>query len=64
MMLNYLNMDFLPRVGRHDGIFASINHHHVGGKDELPNKEVLYGLFNETNIIVDKKFSSIIGEVL
>lgn len=57
----HLNMEFLPRIGRHDGVFASINHHHSIGGNELPNHEVLAKLFKDTTVLIDEQFRNIIG---
>lgn len=58
-----VNLELMPRVGRNDGIFASVNHHHASGMKEFPPQDVLIKLFGETEKLLDEKFfSTIIGK--
>ena len=58
-----VNLEFMPRVGRNDGVFASVNHHHASEMKEFPSQEVLIQLFDSSEKILDEKFfSTLVGE--
>lgn len=57
-----LNLELMPRVGRNDGIFASVNHHHASEINEFPTEKMLSKLFEDSgDFLDDKLFSIIIG---
>ena len=58
-----VNLEFMPRVGRNDGIFASVNHHHGSEMKEFPSQEMLIQLFESSEKFLDEKFfSTLVGE--
>lgn len=58
-----VNMEFMPRVGINDGIFASVNHHHAIGLNEFPTQGLLKVMFEDSQRLLEKIFfPTIIGE--
>lgn len=55
-----VNLEFMPRVGRNDGIFASVNHHHASEMKEFPSQDMLRKLFESSEEFLEEKFFSIL----
>lgn len=51
-----INMLFEPRVGIHNGVFMSINHHHASILDDLPEEDTLKYLFEQSKSKIEKDF--------
>lgn len=51
-----VNMLFEPRVGIHNGVFMSINHHHASFLDELPKEDTLRDLFKQSESKIKNDF--------
>lgn len=58
-----VNLEFMPRVGRNDGIFASVNHHHASEINEFPSQDILKKLFDSSEkYLKEHFFLTLIGE--